>query len=150
VLHAPTNPFLKGSDVADEVLSRLDAEGVIHYRRVSGVPSVLMGELLREVDVVVDQLVLGNPGVLAAESMAAGRVVVAHLPEAVRARFPLPIPVVEADRESLDGVIRAIAADPTAARATAALGPAFCRGQHDGRASAEVLASFVGRRKITH
>lgn len=144
VLHAPTNPFLKGSDVADEVLTRLDAEGVIHYRRVSGVPSVLMGDLIREVDVVVDQIVLGNPGVLAAEAMAAGRAVVAHLPRSVRDRFPVEPPAIEADRDTLEEVVRGIAADPAAARTAAEAGPAFARELHDGRRSAEVLGALLG------
>ncbi len=141
VLHAPTNPFLKGSDVADEVLTRLNTEGLIEYVRVQGVPSIFMADLIREVDVVVDQVVLGNPGVLAAETMSAGRLAVAHLPDHIRARYPAPI--VEASRFTLEAVIRDIAADRTSYAQTAREGIAFAKELHDGATSADVLHQFL-------
>ncbi len=148
VLHAPTNPFLKGSDVIDEVLLALQEQGLLDYRRVQGVPATFMTDLIRDVDVVVDQVVLGNPGVLAAEAMAAGRLVVAHLPESVRRHFDEPVPVLEADRDTLVDVLRAVCADPADYADTAARGPAFARRLHDGTASVEVLGEFLARPSI--
>ena len=141
ILHAPTNPFLKGSDIADEVLTRLDGEGLIEYVRVQGVPSIFMADLIREVDVVVDQVVLGNPGVLAAETMAAGRLAVAHLPDHIRARYPAPI--VEANRFTLEAVIREIAAERSRYAEIARAGSAFTKEFHDGAKSAGVLHQFL-------
>jgi hypothetical protein len=145
VLHAPTNPFLKGSDVIDDVLLGLQDEGVLEYRRVQGVPATFMTDLIRAVDIVVDQVVLGNPGVLAAEAMAAGRLVVAHLPQSVRDRYDEPVPVLEADRDTLADVLRAVCADPESHRELAARGPAFARRLHDGTASVAVLGDFLAR-----
>lgn len=143
VLHAPTNPFLKGSDIADEMLTRLATDGLIDYIRVQGVNSIFMPDLIREVDVVVDQIVLGNPGVLAAETMSAGRLAVAHLPDHVRARFPLPPPIVEASRTTLEDVIRDICARRSYYAQVAGRGPGFARQVHGGASSAHILASFL-------
>ena len=143
VLHAPTNPFLKGSDTADQVLSELADQGVIDYVRVHGVQSGFMPDLIREVDVVVDQIVLGNPGVLAAETMSAGRLAVAHLPDHVRARFPTAPPIVEASRTTLDEVIRDICNRREHYLEIAQRGPSFAEDMHDGRRSAAILAEFM-------
>jgi hypothetical protein len=142
-VHAPSSPMLKGSDVVDRVLRDLDSEGVLEYRRLDGVPSAFVGDFLREADVVVDQVVLGNPGVLAAEAMAAGRVVVAHLSDEVRARFPRPVPVVEATPGSLTEVAREICAARERYAETAAEGPAFAADLHSGRRSAQVLETLL-------
>ncbi len=140
VLHAPSSSRLKGSLAVDAALRDLHARGVITYRRLTDLSPMLIPAALREADVVVDQVVLGNPGVLAAQALAAGRVVVAHLPEHVRARYPSPPPIVEATPLSLRGVILDLVADQDSARAIGAQGPAFARTLHDGRKSAQTLA----------
>ncbi|MGO0576768.1 hypothetical protein [Ornithinimicrobium panacihumi] len=145
VLHAPSNPRLKGTAVVEEVLTRLDGEGVVEYRRLSGVPHDQMAGFVADADVVVDQIVLGNPGVLVAESWAAGRLVVAHLSDEVRRRMQeadpegADVPVVEADPTSLEEVVREIAAHPESFRGTAESGVGWARRNHDGRRSAAVL-----------
>ena len=68
VAHAPSSSWLKGSEWVDPVLQRMDKEGLLTYRRLQNLPPIMVPSLLREVDVVVDQVVLGNPGVLAAQA----------------------------------------------------------------------------------
>jgi hypothetical protein len=145
VVHAPSSPMLKGSEWVDPLLERLDAEGLVEYRRMSDLAAAFVGDFIREADVIVDQVVLGNPGVLAAQAMAAGRVVVAHLLPHVRERFPLAPPVVEATPADLEAVIRDIVADRERYRQLAADAAAFARELHDGRRSAAVLAGFLGQ-----
>ncbi|GAA1179093.1 hypothetical protein GCM10009584_21020 [Ornithinimicrobium humiphilum] len=143
VLHAPSNPRLKGTEAVEEVLSGMESAGLVDYRRLSGVPHEQMAAFVAEADVVVDQVVLGNPGVLVAESLAAGRLVVAHLSEQVRDRWP-GLPVLEADASSLREVLESALADRAAARELASQGPAWAREHHDGRRAAAVLAPWLG------
>lgn len=143
VAHAPTSNVLKGSQWVDPVLDALDREGVIRYRRVQDIPPSSVAALLRDVDVLVDQVVLGNPGVLAAQAMAAGRLVLSHLPETVRRRFPEPIPVVEVNPATLEAVLREVASDQEAFAEVAIAGRAFARRFHDGRYAAAVLRESV-------
>lgn len=137
--HAPTHSAFKGSEWVDPVLTALDEEGVIVYRRFASLPPFGVTRALRTIDVLVDQVVLGNPGVLATQAMAGGRLVLAHLPEYVRRRFPEPPPVVEVTPESLERTVRSIARAPEAYAGLADAGPGFARRQHDGRRSAQVL-----------
>jgi glycosyltransferase involved in cell wall biosynthesis len=143
VVHVPSNPELKGTSEVDRVVSAPHDEGVVEYRRLEGVPHEQLPAVLAEADVVIDQITVGNVGVLACEAMAAGRLVIAHVHPIVRARVP-GLPVVEADPATLEKVLRSTVAERDFGRAQAGLGPAYVQEHHDGRAAAAVLARFMG------
>jgi len=147
VAHAPSRSIVKGSDLIDPVLQRLEAEGVIEYRRVEGVPAEHMPAVYRGVDIVVDQFRIGNYGVAACEAMAAGRIVVSHVSEFVRdqvaQRTGTSLPIVEATRDTLEETVRAIIDDSASYRSLAESGIRFTEAVHDGRMSAEVLSAFL-------
>ncbi len=145
VVHVPSNPFLKGSDLVDPQLMELDERGVIEYRRLAGVPPEQMPGLIKDADVVLDQFVLGLYSVAAIEGMFAGRLVVAHVADRVRARVPGELPVVEAGPDDVVAVLEQVLADRDAYRSVAAAGRAYAQHVHDGTRSAEVLAGFLGR-----
>jgi hypothetical protein len=144
VLHLPSSPRLKGTAAIDAVGQRLADEGLIEYRSLRDIPASSTAELIREADVVVDHIVIGNYGVLACQAMAAGRLTVGHIHERVRRRVGRPVPVLEATPLTLEAVLRSALADPTTIADLAASGPEFVRDLHDGRVSARVLASFLG------
>lgn len=145
VLHAPSNPRLKGTHAVEEVLEGMQRAGLVDYRRLSGVPHEQMAAFVADADVVVDQVVLGNPGVLLTESLAAGRLVLAHLSQEVRATWGAgqEPPVVEADPGTLREVLDDVLGGRTAYQELAARGPSWARTHHDGRRSAEVLRGWL-------
>lgn len=147
VVHIPSNPWVKGTDLVRPVLRRLEADGLLEYRELTGVPASRVREVVRTADVVLDQFRLGIYGVAACEALAAGRLVVSQVDPAVRGlvreRTGLELPVLEADADGLERVLRDVVADPARAAATAAAGPVFVREVHDGRRSAEVLSALV-------
>lgn len=144
VLHAPSNPALKGTAAIEQVLEALDAAGRITYRRLQGVPHSEMPTFVAGADLVVDQIVLGNVGVLAAEAMSSGRLVVGHVHELVRARLDGELPVVDATPETFAHVMDQILRDKDRFAEIATRGPAWARTHHDGRESAAALAPFLG------
>ncbi|UGQ09521.1 glycosyltransferase [Yinghuangia sp. ASG 101] len=143
VLHAPSRGTLKSSPTVDAVVGDLAARGLVEYRRVEGVPPDDMPALVASADIVIDQLALGNVGVLAAQAMAAGRLVVGHAAPSVRARFTGGVPQLEATPRTLRTVLTSVLDDRDAARELASAGPAFTALHHDGRRSAAALASFL-------
>ncbi len=146
VVHVPSqrNPPIKGTQLIDPVLRRLHDEGAIEYIAPSGMPHAQLRELVRGCDVLVDQLLFGSYGVAAVEAMAAGRVTVGRMINAVRDRMPESPDLLEADPESLYEVIASVRdrRDELRKRATAGVG--FARRWHDGRVSAERLAPWLG------
>ncbi|KZE92110.1 hypothetical protein AVP42_02809 [Agromyces sp. NDB4Y10] len=145
VVHVPSRAGLKGSDLIEDTMRALDAEGVVTYERHEGVVAERMPELYGRADIVLDQFSLGIYGVATCEALSTGRVVVSHVSDQVRDHVRRAtgreLPVVESRAADLDRVIRGIVADRERHRSIAADGPDFVREVHDGRRSAEVLAT---------
>lgn len=148
VLHAPTNPLVKGTALIEPTVRAMHDSGAIDYRRVVRVPSRQMPKLYSEADVVLEQFALGMYSVTSVEAMAAGRIAIAHVHDQVRDHVRmttgLELPVVEATPNTLQGVLDDIRSRPDHYREVASRGPAFVRAVHDGALSARVLAPFLG------
>ena len=147
VAHAPSQSWMKGSELVDPLLQQLHDDGVIVYRRVEGIPHSEMPAVYRDADIVIDQLAIGSYGVAACEGMAAGRVVLGHVSAATRSTVHeltgVELPIVEVDAGTIVDRIRELIADPESARAAAVRGRAFVEQVHGGALSAEALSSFV-------
>lgn len=143
VVHAPTDPQLKGTALVEPTLERLDRAGVISYRRLERIPHEQMPARFAEADVVLDQFRLGLYSVTAVEAMAAGCVAIAHVPDRVRRRVAdatgRDLPVVEAAPDELERVLVELAEDRDRREAIAAESRVFAGEVHDGRLSAVVL-----------
>lgn len=143
VVHAPTNPAVKGTDLIMPAVQRLVDDGIIEFTEIRDVPNEEMRRIFGAADVILDQFRVGDYGVGACETMAAGRVVLTYVTEQVRteverhAQMPLPIPEVTID--SLEEVLRDISARREVYRELAATGPEYVRCLHDGAFSREVL-----------
>jgi hypothetical protein len=145
VVHVPSNPFLKGSHLVDGPLQEMSDRGLIEYRRLEGLPPDEVPAVVADADVVLDQFVLGLYSVMAVQGMFAGRLVVAHVAEHVRARVPGELPVVEATADDVVAVLEQVLDDRDRYRAVAQDGLAYARRVHDGNLSARALAPFLGR-----
>lgn len=143
VVHAPTQPHVKGTDLIAPAMRRLHDEGVIEYVELVGVANADMPAVFADADVVLDQFRVGDYGVGACEAMASGRTVLTYVTDQVRAEverhagMPLPIPPVTVD--SVEQVMRDIADRRDHYRDLAATGPEFVRRLHDGSFSRRVL-----------
>lgn len=150
VLHVPSrrDPPIKGTAIVDPVLRRWAELGRIEYISPAGIPHAEMPALVARVDIVVDQVCSGYYGVAACEAMAAGRIVVGNVGPQVRDQVGEPIPIADigdvVEDVTVEQRLAALLDDPGAARELAASGPGFVADRHDGRASARVLAEFVG------
>lgn len=143
VVHAPTNPKAKGTPSLLPVVRKLESEGIIDYIELQGIPNQEMPAAIARADVVLDQFRAGDYGVAACETMAAGRILLAHVSTQVReevakhAGMALPIP--ETPLDEVEQRLRDIATRRDHYRDIAAKGPAFVRKLHDGQFSRDVL-----------
>ncbi len=144
VMHIPSNHVLKGSHYIDPALRELAARGVIEYVAPQSVPHAHMKALVRNCDVVVDQILFGSYGVAALEAMAAGRVVVGRVRDDVKARMPEALHILDATPEDITDVVLSILDRREELRSNAVENVAFVRRWHDGKESALRLAGFLG------
>jgi hypothetical protein len=147
VIHAPSNPVIKGTDLIEPAATQLAASGAIEYRRIQGVPATQMPDVYRQADIVLEQFRIGNYSTVALQAMAAGRLVIGHVHEQVRdhvrREYGVDVPIVEATPATLRAVLDEVLAKRDAYRAVAASGPAFIAAVHNGAASARVLEPFL-------
>jgi hypothetical protein len=142
VVHTPSSGPLKGSAQIDVVAQEMHDEGIIEYHRLAGVSPEEVFEAVRGADIVLDQFAIGSYGVAAVEAMAAGRVVIGHISEQVRA-VAEGLPILEADAGTLRTVIESLLDSPESAANIGADGPRFVGRWHDGGYSAGVLGRFL-------
>ena len=143
VLHLPSRRALFQSDRVDQICQQLHDEGLIEYQSVTGVPPADVRQLVEWSDIVIDKIGLGVTGVMGAEVMASGRLLIGDIDQIVRDELD-EIPLVQSSIATLEAVIRDLVADRTTWSARAAAGQAFARKYHDGRYSAAVLAKWMG------
>jgi hypothetical protein len=143
VLHLPSRRVLFQSEQVDRICQALHEEGVIEYQSVTGVPPADVRQLVEWFDIVIDKIGLGVTGVMGAEVMASGRLLIGDVDQIVRDEVP-DLPLIQSSTGTLEQVIRDLVADRTTWAARAAAGQAFARKYHDGRYSAEVLARWMG------
>ena len=143
VVHAPSNPVLKGTSAVEEALQPFIDAGRIEYRRVSGLPPQDAARLVRSADIVIDQVLLGLYGVLACEALASGAVVLGLVGSAIRDRVDDTIPIVETTPLTVGARLEEVLAGLTELQAAASARRAYVERWHDGSESARVLQGFL-------
>ena len=143
VVHVPSVQTIKGTHLIEPVLAKLHAQGLIEYRELRGIPFDQMPSAISWADVVLDQFRLGSYGVSAVEAMAAHKVVIGHVIQEVRQIVVKltgkELPVVEANPDNLESVLRYLISNPEAVKKIKAHGAAFVSDVHNGKISAEIL-----------
>jgi hypothetical protein len=98
VLHAPSAPHKKGTDIIDTTLNRLKDEGFIfEFISVRNLPHKDLLNLLSTSDILVDELVFHGPGGLSFEAMLSGCAVATRYLESSPAVFQPPIWSIDAE-----------------------------------------------------
>jgi hypothetical protein len=92
LLHAPSQAFLKGTDIIEETLNQLRNEGLkFEYIRVKDLSNDQLMRLLTKADILVDEIVFHGPGILSFEAMLSGCAVATKYLETSPKNFKPPI-----------------------------------------------------------
>ena len=98
VLHLPSDPWKKGTNIIEKTINELVSEGVkINFLSRRDIKHHEMPSLLQDVDILVDEIVFHGPGVLGFEAMASGCAVATRYIESSPACFRPPIWNINAD-----------------------------------------------------
>ncbi|MCO5090662.1 hypothetical protein [Bosea sp. (in: a-proteobacteria)] len=110
--HFPNHPYFKGTKYLEAAVASLKAEGLgIELVLLSGLPRAQILEAMRGLDVLVDQLVSGSFGTTAMEGMALGLPVICYLHDDVALSDLENCPIIKADPETIEAVLRGLVAD---------------------------------------
>lgn len=82
IVHAPNHTAVKGTNFIEDAIFRLIKEGYpIQYDRLQKKTNDEVLEIIKNADIVVDQLIIGWHGIFAIEAMAFGKPVIARVRE---------------------------------------------------------------------
>jgi len=98
IIHAPSHPTLKGTNVIKQVIERLRNDGVeFEFELLTKVPHKIIKEILTNSDILIDQIVTHGPGKLGIEAMASGCVVATRFLEESPECFRPPVYHIDAE-----------------------------------------------------
>lgn len=131
ILHAPTDPVIKGTDAIRAAVAVAAKQVPLELRVLTGVGHDVVARELGRADLVVDQLNSVTVGIFALEALRAGVPVLCEFDRAALAPFQRDIPVVAVTAETLAAELVALARDPARRAELGAEGPAFIAATHD-------------------
>ena len=150
VVHAPSDPRVKGTEHVVAAISRLETERVpLRFELLYGSGRPAVRSVLERSAIVVDQLNAGWYGGLAVEAMALGKPVLAALDLLGHPCLPpelrRELPVVDASAETLADRLRLLLTSVEERRRLASAGRSFVERWHDPRTVArKVISSYSG------
>ncbi|MFS0911394.1 hypothetical protein AB3M89_06350 [Microbacterium sp. 179-I 3D2 NHS] len=147
VIHAPSNPLLKGTDRVREVMRRIVAEHPhVDYRELTGVPHAEVLAALDEAHIALNEFYSSMPGVFGVEAMARRCVLVTSArsadepdlgPEADEAW-------VHADVDTLHDVVSRLVRQPESLGAQSERGWQWAKHHASASASRRAIADLLG------
>lgn len=131
ILHAPSVPEAKGTDIVLNVIKELEEEGLqFEFRLIENMPNAELRELLTTADIVVDELYSATVGGLSAEAMATGNVVlVRYMTE--YCKVPEGCPAINVNKFTLKDNLRQAILDVDRRKKLASLGRSYVEANND-------------------
>ncbi len=106
VVHAPSNPLVKGSRYVSQAVDKLKRDGFdIELKMLSGVSHEEVIKAIKESDLLIDQLHIGAPGVFTLEGWRYGKPVACYFNDSVISDYSGDCPVVNVNPESIYDVL---------------------------------------------
>lgn len=106
VVHAPSNLAFKGTEHVRRAVSSLQDRGFsLHYVEITGGSHAASIDALSSADIVIDQLLVGSHGVMAAEAMSLGKPVFCYILPELLETYPVGFPIINVNPETLEDVL---------------------------------------------
>lgn len=143
VLHVPTQTDVKGTHYVLSAVEKLKSEGVrFEFRYVRQLTQKEFYQQIRECDIYIDDLRCGAHGVTAVETMAAGKPTVTYIRDDLLEKYPKTIPLVNANPDTIYGVLKDLLADFSRRREIGIAGRRYVEKYHDISVIAEELKTI--------
>jgi glycosyltransferase involved in cell wall biosynthesis len=114
ILHAPSDPSIKGSQLIAAAVERLRTRFPIEFVQVKGLPHAEAVKLYRRADLVIDQVLAGWYGGFAVEAMAMGKPVACYIREEdlvhVPAAMARDLPLIRLTPQTIEADLAAVLA----------------------------------------
>lgn len=142
VVHIPSNPSVKGTKFITSALEKLKSEGLIEYHYINGVSHTEAIRALKNADIVIDQILIGEYGVLSIEAMALGKPVLCFIRPKLWSHYiklDPSFPIVNVNITNIEEKLRDVVLDKNRRDKISLDGRTYVEKFHDGEKNAEKL-----------
>jgi hypothetical protein len=101
ILHAPSAPIAKGTEAVISAIEHLKGKYSFRFEVLQNLPRASLLNTLKKGDIVLDQFVLGDYGMLSLEAMALGKPVICFINEPLAKILPPEMPIFNSTQEML-------------------------------------------------
>jgi hypothetical protein len=132
IFHYPSAPVAKGTAVVRQVIEQLQESYEFDFHILQPrTPRAQVLELMGGADIVLDQFVLGDRGIVSLEAMALGKPVVCYIKPSLVSAYPPDLPIVNATQDTLAEVLAGLLIDGARRRELGVRGRAYMEKHHD-------------------
>ncbi len=153
IVHAPSSPLLKGTDVLRRVLGELRRDGArFEYVEIQRMAQAEAIALYARADLIVDQLRAGSYGQFAVEAMSLAKPVVCYIQPQLVPLYPADLPLINANPDTLSSVLEDWIARPRDRHEVGIASRQYAERRHDARVVAKRLLDAyeqLPRRRLT-
>lgn len=150
ILHAPSVPEAKGTDIVMKVIDELKAEGLqFDFRLIQNMPNPELRALLAESDIVVDELYAATVGGLSAEAMASGNAVLVRYMEDY-CKVPKGCPAINTNKFNLKENLQEMILNVEKRKQVASLGRPYVESANDHIKICKVLLGWLENKNNLH
>ncbi len=111
IVHAPSHKGKKGTDVIVSAIDRLRSGYTFEFHLIYNVEHSRAMKMVRDCDIMIDELVSGTYGLAALEAMAFGKPTICYQKPAVVAGHPADCPIVNANQDNIAEVLTGLIQD---------------------------------------
>ncbi|KOA21039.1 hypothetical protein CLHOM_06270 [Clostridium homopropionicum DSM 5847] len=130
IVHAPTNPEVKGTKYILDAIEELKKIYEFDFKLIKGVSHEEAKEIYRRSDIVIDQVIHGYGG-LAVECMAMNKVVISNICDFMKKGYPDDLPVVIANTNNIKEVVEKLIKDKELREKIGSRGREYVKKYHD-------------------
>jgi glycosyltransferase involved in cell wall biosynthesis len=112
VVHAPSDPVIKGTELVNQSVQRLKSVANFDYVQIENMKNEEALGWFQKADIIVDQLLLGIYGTVSIEGMLMGKPVISFVREDLVDKYPAGMPVFNANPNTIDKVLLRLIRDP--------------------------------------
>lgn len=143
ILHVPSVPEAKGTDIVKKVIDELKAEGLqFDFQLIQNMPNTELRKLLSNADIVVDELYAATVGGLSAEAMATGNAVLVRYMEEY-CKVPKGCPAINTNKFNLKDNLREMILNVEKRKQIASLGRPYVESANDHIAICKTLVEWL-------
>lgn len=142
LVHTPSNKAKKGTEVILKAIDQLKSKYEFDFQLIHGVEHSKAFEIMRNADIMIDEVVHGAYGLAALEAMAFGKPTLCYIKPSLVSQYPDDLPIINANQENLTEVLAGLLENGQMRHEIGRRSRAYVEKHHDAHKIAKELVAI--------